>query len=254
MLNRMPHLICLSWNLAHQIREVPIRPEVVEVIDGLGIDIAMFNEFVDGDSRAEFKQRLCALGLEHIRVSTRIGRSNQVMIASRYPLEPGDLRSPMAGTVAPANWFHARLPSHGLELVHLRMPWWEHASTRTAYRVELAALLALHANRRLVVCGDFNDDPFKRLAPDAASTNWLGLHSFRVERPTGEWSYINKKGTATSRVDHVAHTHSAAVSDARYQTTFGDVILAGQHVPRTEPEACRPISDHAPLVFTIHPA
>lgn len=224
------------------------------MIDGLGIDIAMFNEFVDGDSREPFKQQLASLGLEHIRVSTRILRSNQVMIASRYPLEPGDLRSPMAATIAPANWFHARVPSHGLELVHLRMPWWEHASTRAAYRVELAALLAPHANRPLVVCGDFNDDPFKKVAIDASFTNWLGLDSFRVERPVGEWSYINMRGTATSCVDHVAHTHSAAVSYARYQTTFGDVILAGRHAPRTEPDVRRPISDHAPLVFTIHPA
>lgn len=225
-----------------------------DVIDALRVDVAMFNEFVDGESRSGLRGRLRSLGLEHIVTSTRFARSNQVFIASRYPLAPGDLRSPMSTSVAPANWYHVRIPSHGVELIHLRMPWWNRASRRSAYRQELAAILHPAMSRPLAVCGDFNYDPFKRAPADATAVQWLGLESMLVTRPTGDWSFINKKGTATSRVDHVANTRAVAVDDVRYETTWGQVRLAGAHVPISAQQADRPISDHAPLLFSLRPA
>lgn len=46
-----------------------------------------------------------------------------------------------------------------------------------------------------------------------------------------------------SRIDHVAHTPSVAVTDATYITHAGNVLLAG---PGNE----LPISDHAALIFS----
>ena len=158
----------------------------------------------------------------------------------------------MADSVAPANWYHARVPQFDIELIHLRMPWWRLARTRSEYRADLAAILAQNVDRRLVVCGDFNHDPFHGLAAEVPQASWPGLDGFVVERPAGEWSFINKQGTGTSRIDHVMHTKSVVVRDVRYEWTYDGVLLAGPHVPSTTSAAEQPISDHAPLLFDIH--
>lgn len=45
---------------------------------------------------------------------------------------------------------------------------------------------------------------------------------FSVPRPACAWSYINHKGTSTSRIDHVMHTHLLRVSDVRYHYELGE--------------------------------
>jgi hypothetical protein len=217
---------------------------VVDVIDRLGVDVATFSEFVDGPTRDDLRADLRSLGLTHLHVSTRIGRSNQLFIASRFPMLGGSLRSPGVGDVDEANWSHVCLPDFGLEVVGFRMPWYKRAGERDAYRSALANLLSTEADRALVICGDFNYDPFANEPDDLQDTTLLGLDGFRVVRSNGGWSYINSAGTARTAIDHVAHTSTTEVLNPTYHQRLGDIVLAGPH-------ADRPISDHAALTFDI---
>lgn len=245
----MTALTCLSWNLAHQTRERPIPDEVFDVLHSADVHVAMFNEFVDGPSRADFRERLKRARFSHVKVSTRVDSSNQVLIASQRPLEAGHLRSPMPDTVAPSNWYHVRIPSLELDLVHFRMPSWKTAAQKHRYRAELADIVVHHTHRPLVLCGDFNHDPFDRQPDGLTEVNWLGLDDLVVPRPEGPWSFMGRNG-GTSRVDHVAHTRCVEVTDVRYVTEAAGALLAGHPTSHTS-GIRQPISDHAALMFTI---
>ncbi len=71
-------------------RQKPIPPAVVEVTSLLDVDVALYNEFVDGPTRTAFREQLTDAGYEHRAVSVTHGRHNQIFIASRVPFSLGD--------------------------------------------------------------------------------------------------------------------------------------------------------------------
>ncbi len=84
----------VAWNMGHQTKECPINELFHSVVKQLSPEILTLNEYVHGSSRGALIGSLGASGLTHWDVSDREGTNNQVLIASRYPFQRGDLKGP----------------------------------------------------------------------------------------------------------------------------------------------------------------
>jgi hypothetical protein len=218
---------------------------VAEVVAALDVDLAIFNEFVDGPTRGSFRGKLSSLGYPHQLVSRAPARNNRVFAACRRPLTLGGLAPPATDSSAIANWLHVRVEGVDLDVLGLRVPAYVKSAQRHAYRRALVEILQSTADRPIVVTGDLNEDPFRR-DPEASLVPFAGAPTFSVVRPHGEWSYISNAGRSTSRIVHVMRTAAVRVTDVRYHCARGGVLIAG-------PAAERPVSDHAALTFTVEP-
>jgi hypothetical protein len=232
-----------AWNLGHRTFLKPIHPDLVRAVVGLEVDVIVFNEFVDGPGRAQFRADLDDAGFGHQVVSLTPARHNQVLIASKTKMWAGDLRAPQFDGSAISNFQHVVLPDYSIELVGLRVPFYERKAEMNPYLAELGSVLEPAASRPLVVAGDFNIDPFAKSA-GAGSVPWTTALGLTVHEPAPGWSFHSGKETAVpTRIDHVAASALVDVSDARYVTEIDGLHLAG-------PDILEPISDHGPVVFT----
>jgi endonuclease/exonuclease/phosphatase family metal-dependent hydrolase len=236
----------LSWNLNHRTLEKPIPDTVVDVFRALAPDLILLNEFVDGPSRTSFRTALCGSGWVYQQVSATPGRHNQVFAAANIPIHAGQLEAPRVDGSALSNFLHLRLEEQPFEVVGFRVPMYKKAADRNAYWAELLRIMREAHNRPIAFIGDLNRDPFARtFDSNATSLRFPDDEAYQLPNPLGSWSYINMRGTTTSRLDHVLHTDALEASGASYITQLGGLLLAGPH-------NSSPISDHAALVFTLN--
>lgn len=164
--------------------------------------------------------------------------------AGKTPIVLGDLAPPDIDPSSISNWLHVYVDGRDLEIVGFRFPAYERAADRRRYREQLRDVLTPAASRRMVVCGDFNFDPFTKAPLHVSRVEIPWLPGFGAVRPEGPWSYINHRGTAMSRVDRVMHTARVVVRDAHYHYAAAGATIAA-------PTAERPLSDHAALTFEV---
>lgn len=237
----------IAWNLAHQIHEKPIPDFLADVVCDLKADTVLFNEWVDTDRCEPFKQALRDAGFVHHAVSPTPARHNQIFAASRFAFEVGDLQPPQFDGSAISNFLHLRFPDTGVEVVGMRAPAYKKRADWHAYWDELAAIMNSVRDRPILFAGDVNYDPFKKAKKEGARTVPFHLcDGYEIPNPQGEWSYLHHTGSG-SRIDHVIHTPSLAVTEAEYVDQIGGRHLAGS-------KSLQPISDHAALRFTVNAA
>lgn len=123
----------ISWNLNHRTLEKPIPATVIDSLQHLDADIVVLNEYVDGPSRAEFKDNLNGIGYGHLAVSTHYPKHNQVLIASRHAITEGDLEAPNLTLPAKSNFLHVKLADQTLEVVGARPPAYKTKRETEAY-------------------------------------------------------------------------------------------------------------------------
>ena len=233
----------VSWNLAHQCREAPIPPSFFDAVELLAPDILSLNEYVHGPSRGSLIESLAGLGLQHLKVSDRLDGHNQVLIASRYPLELGEIAGPATANLGgESNFLHVRVPRAEMEFVGLRAPSYTGAAL-TEYWVGLLNIIQACAGRRIVFMGDLNTDPAQSCRSTARYLQELRRSGWTVPAPDGEWSFISKTGVGT-RIDHAIVASALQVAGARYVADAGALKLAA-------PNRVDAVSDHAALVIEI---
>lgn len=233
----------VAWNLAHQCREDAIKPEFSAAIAELAPDVLLLNEYVHGSTREQLVLSLSDLGLSHLMVSQRLNGNNQILIASRFALELGDLLGPSTRDQGgKANFLHVRLPTERLELVGLRAPAYVGAALRT-YWDDLVGLIRSSFTRNIAFIGDFNTDPDSLTRATARHLRSLREEGWSVPSPTGEWSYISRRSIGT-RIDHIVASPSVNVISAHYISQIEELLLAS-------PRKSSGFSDHAPLVVRI---
>ena len=235
-------LVC--WNLNHRTTMKEIPTEAVDVIDRLDADVVLLNEYTDGEIREPFKESLGRIGYDHIFVSGKIGRSNQILIASKVELHLGEIGAPDFDDSSRTNFLHVVMPSIGLGIVGLRCPAYTTRRDLENYWNELRPTIEKSIVQSIVFIGDFNGDPDGKKSP--AGTHLLDLRDigWQVPAPEGEWSYISHNGERRSRLDHLAASPEVRISGTKYITEIGGIVLAG-------PSAVSPISDHAALSVEV---
>ncbi|MCC2677369.1 MAG: hypothetical protein K0R58_4316, partial [Ramlibacter sp.] len=234
-------LVChVTWNLGHRTHEVPIRPEFYRAVELLRPDILVLNEFKDGPSRVDLRNMLCSLGLGEMLVSTSQVGHNQVLIASRSPIAPGDVLGPQSPDAhAATNFLHVHHPASGLNIVGMRAPAYTKGSDTAAYWRAIGSILHGAEQRRIVFAGDFNVDPLGQRSRVFSLFSDLVARGWQLPRAAGAWSFASG-----SRIDHVLASPSVRIAHCEYIRELGGIVLASQ-------DRSQRISDHAALVAEV---
>ena len=233
-----------AWNLNHRIIEKKIPPEALRFFDAFSADLIVLNEFVDGESRASFRDELKKMGYDHQFVSEKRVKQNQVFIASKLPISLGDLKPPQQDDAAITNFLHITINGIDIEVVGIRAPAYNMARERKSYWQELASIIQSAANRRIVFLGDVNYDPFRKVAPSVTELRFDMAPAFTIPNPKGEWSYISLNEKARTRIDHAIVSDGLKVSNAEYLSTYNGITLAGGRRSSA-------VTDHAVLALNL---
>ena len=229
----------VSWNLGHQTQERRLHPQLDDALRLLEPDVLVLNEYVHGTTREPFERALGVVGLTHRLVSDRVGKNNQVLVASRSAIQQGMLRGVTTeGGAGESNFLHVTVADYGIQLVGIRVPAYERRAELTSYWQSLVSLMTTMEDETVMFIGDFNADPDANYHTGARDLRALRDRGWRIPAPEGTHSF--KSGT---RIDHVAATQGVPPLRARYVTKIGDIMLCGAHG-----EA---ISDHAPIVVDV---
>jgi len=236
----------LAWNLNHRTTMKVVPPRAIDALESLAADVVVLNEYTDGEAREWFKNALREIGYQNIVVSTKLGKQNQVLIASRMPIIQGDIAPPAFDDSARTNFLHIVVPEWELDIVGLRCPAYLRRKDLSLYWSELRAIMNAAAARRALFVGDFNGDPDRPTTPAGKHLAELRSAGWTIPSPTGEWSYVSHDAGRRSRLDHVAGTPGVKVLATSYVHEVSGIVLAG-------PAESKPVSDHAALLTSIDP-
>jgi hypothetical protein len=237
-------MLIATWNLNNRVGITGFRPEAATAAIALGADILVFNEYYPKENGAAFSRALHDAGWSHQEISKDTGeKANRVFIASRFPLRPLDIRLPDFDLQFPANVLCVSVPSVGISIVGVRIPWYQNLDAGLVGKawewVESTAADLLH--RPAIILGDLN--------VGLKSKPSRGGDHFRRILQSG-WHRATPKETASffgdhgqqSEIDHILGTNLTNFSNARYVTKLERHLFAGGNTA---------ISDHAALVAEV---
>ena len=243
----------VAWNINARAKNLDLRRYNIEpLIWLLKPDILILTEYLTNrEEHLRFTSRLEAEGFEY-RVTDAVPGENRTLIAANMEINDG---AAVARTTtlmsANENYLHITLPKFGVDLVGLRVPWFEacQAEHKAAYPDWIVQQLRPLSDKRAIVIGDFNFDPSYRSREkwiQNAFRNELGASSNPAEGQS-RWFFYSPNDTNASfytgsRLDHAlfSRTIFRPTSIHYAQTIQGRQIMT----------SLRP-SDHAALVIEI---
>ncbi|MES2842383.1 MAG: endonuclease/exonuclease/phosphatase family protein [Pseudomonadota bacterium] len=205
----------VTWNVNHRAKARKIPAWIVAAIEQREPDLLVLTEYVEGLEHQDFSSALADIGLAHVACSTRVSGHNQILIAARLPLLPGQVFAPALHDAVPPNFLHVTLPDIGVDCFGVRIPvgsgfdhlkrsLWEWLLDTAASKVDARALLT----------GDLNTHPgdsHARCGDCLASLQELG---WRSGSPVRGASFGGPEGSR--KIDHLYVTSSLTVSNSVY--------------------------------------
>ena len=233
----------VALNLNHKASLRAIKPRLVEVVERLGPEILVLNEYVHGEERAALVDALAHIGLGNVLFSERLNGHNQVLIASNSPITAGALRGPATPDGGgESNFLHVLVPYAHLEIVGVRAPAYAKRNELQDYWEKLVAIIQSTQERRILFIGDVNADPDSGRSVGSSHLASLRSAGWIIPSPSGAWSYVSG-----SRIDHAIASPTVAIDRAEYVSEVAGIVVASQ----TKAAA---ISDHAALVVQVRTA
>lgn len=233
-----------SWNLNHRVGKTRFREEAVDAAMALDVDAIFFNEYFPGTKGHQFERRLADGGWS-IQLITPAPpeRANRTFLASRVPAELDVMPPPSFDHQLGSNTLCVRFPLAGLRVIGLRVPMYinPHRHCRILSWEWLEASAAQLVDERAIIIGDLNVGTASPRANGGEHFRRIQASGYQSATPTEFPSYYSNSGH-TSIPDHLLHTSTTKVADARF------VLKAGGHTLAGGPGA---LSDHAALVATV---
>ena len=226
----------LTWNLGHQTRPKPLPASIGSALAKLSPDVVVLTEYVYDDSHRPFLDALKEQGLAHRLVSDHVLRQNQVLIASRYPMERGGITCAVGLSDATGpNWLHVRLAT-GADVVGFRRPMFK-AVTRavTKYWEWLGTAIEPLSVGPAVMLGDFNAVSTSRFLRRPVTNGW------QLVTPRTGWSFQGKTGLCSAS-DHALVSRDFQIMEAAYTPYVPGCTFAG---------SSDAYSDHAVFRFEL---
>lgn len=119
-------MLIATWNLNNRVGKLRFRPEAAAAAIALGADVLVFNEYYPQEHEAKFAHTLDDAGWLHQEMSRDTGeKANHILIASRLPLQQLEIRLPDFDRQFPSNVLCVGVPSIGISIVGIRIPWYE---------------------------------------------------------------------------------------------------------------------------------
>lgn len=230
----------VAWNLGHQTLERPLKAVLQPAIAALQPDVLVLNEFVDGPTRSTLRAALRNQGLTHIRASDRIGRHNQVLIASTTELDDGSVSANGLDETAASNFLSVTTGKPRIEIVGFRAPAYKTTKDKVRFWQAFDATIRPLATLPLLCIGDMNADPNNVRSAGGKILAGLRTDGWEIPDPDGEWSFARK--TVHTRIDHALASPQLRIAKATYCSMIGNLRCAG-------PEST--LYDHAPLSVDV---
>jgi endonuclease/exonuclease/phosphatase family metal-dependent hydrolase len=233
----------VAWNINHRTREIKIPEQLAEAIAALVPDVIVLTEYVDGPTRSAFHASLAQQGFDSLLISERRPCENQVLMASRTPLEAGPIRAPEIAPSVPSNVLHVCLRDEGIEILGIRVPDYskDPKTKRTCWDWIIETAKSVR-DRPFVMIGDFNTDPKYPPSRCGDCIAKLVADGWQLASPADGASFWTLNGHAVC-IDHAFVSGLLRVDGACYVTKHDGHIFAGK-----EPGA---LSDHAALVVDV---
>ena len=152
-------MLVATWNLNNRVGKVRFRPEAASAAIALGADVLVFNEYYPQQHEVAFRRTLHDAGWSHQEMSRDTGeKANRVFIASRFSLQPLDIRLPDFDRQFPANVLCVSVPSVGISIVGVRVPWYEKQDAGLVINAWewLESTAATFLNQPSIILGDLN--------------------------------------------------------------------------------------------------
>jgi endonuclease/exonuclease/phosphatase family metal-dependent hydrolase len=148
----------LAWNLNHRAARRGIPSWISAATAEIGVDAAIFSEYVEGRDHNGFLTALSGNGLTHVSISERPRRQNQILIATSEPHVRRHIPDPGIHPAVPSNVLQVQLANSGITVLGFRMPAYPRREAHLKrptwnWLLEIAALMG-HAPT--VLAGDFN--------------------------------------------------------------------------------------------------
>jgi endonuclease/exonuclease/phosphatase family metal-dependent hydrolase len=233
----------LTWNLNHRIREKTIPLHLAKAIASLNPDIIVLTEYVSGSSRKRFKEELSDIGLSYMCESDFTPKQNQVFIASRYPIQKGNIHTPAIDEAFPSNVLHVSIADEGFDILGIRIPdYSKYPKIKRACWDWILSIASSVKDCPFILIGDFNTDP---IYPKARCGDRIGRlidDGWQHVSSGTEASYWTPKGHGVC-IDHAFVTQHFIIQDARYVREESGYLFAGRGKAA--------LSDHATLIVDI---
>ncbi len=237
-------MLIATWNLNNRVGMVRFRPDAANAAIALGADVLVLTEFYPQEHEASFADALHRAGWAHQAISKVTGaKANRVLIASRHPLEPLDIRLPDFDLQFPSNVLGVCIPAAGVSIVGVRIPWYVKQEAGLVFNAWdwLEGIAAFFLNQPSVILGDLNVGLKSRRSRGGEHFRRILSLGWRRATPVGTASYFGA-GERRSEVDHILGNGLCHIQNARYVTDLDGHILAGRSDA---------ISDHAALMAEI---
>ena len=206
---------------------------IFEVARSTFSDLLIFNEFVDGPSREDFKRLLRAEGFEHQYATPSEGRQNQIFLASKneFRLVCTVNRNP----ITPIASNQCVFVCSEIKIYALRVPAYKKVSEkRIAWEYYLSEIASLDPH---VIVGDFNVDPVAHEQTFLERIVELGYVHHAIDGASF-WTNNGKP----RKLDHL-FSRGLTISSATYLAEHRGQPLVG----KTRAFA----SDHCPIIFDL---
>ena len=231
-----------TWNLNNRVGTVTFRPEAANAAIAINADVLVFTEYYPQAHHLRFARVLEDAGWEHQLLSEETSESaNHVFIAARCLLEPLNLDLPNFDLQFAPNLLGAIVPSFGVSLVGVRVPWYDSRQLVFSAWDWLAAAAASLKHCPAIILGDLNVSLTSDIARGGNHFRRVLESGWHRATPTGGASYYGR-GDGRSEIDHILGTNLCEFGETEYIMKSGAFELAG---------AKHAISDHAALVTRV---
>lgn len=237
----------LTWNVAHQTHTANKNlPDMAEALAALSPDVLVLTEYVPGKLHEKFTADLISRGFVWTMspASPTIRRQNQVLIAARTPITPGEIQAPLISPAFPSNVLHVRIPGMGFEILGLRVPMPLNPEIRHKYWNWITEAAQQLRDRPAIILGDLNNGTGAKGPEGGVRFNQLKAGGW-YRAPTSGKSYWSKDGSVESRLDHALFSPHFVIGKSEYITEYGRFVFANTQPANYNPKA---MSDHAILL------
>lgn len=219
---------------------------MAEALVSLSPDVMVLTEYVPGKLHEKFTADLRSRGFVWTLspASPAIRRQNQVLIASRTPITPGEIQAPLISPAFPSNVLHVCIPGMGFEVLGLRVPMPLNPEIRNKYWNWIYETAQQLRDCPAIILGDLNNDTGAKGPEGGVRFNQLKAGGW-YRAPASGKSYWSKDGSVESRLDHALFSPHFEVSRAEYISEHGPFLFANTKPANYNPKA---MSDHAILL------
>jgi len=181
----------IAWNVNHRAKEKKIPGNMVDGIVSLNPDVVILTEFVQGPSRDKFIKSLVNSGLVHVRISNYVPAENNILVASRFIINIGEIKAPGIAPSIPYNFYHIELPTEDIHILAIRIPdYSSFPKIKRDYWDWILDMASQVKDKNCLFCGDLNTSPeytkakcgdriqklidlgWKKVSPDTGNTYW----------------------------------------------------------------------------------